>query len=152
MRTFDFTPLFRSSVGFDRLQHLLDTATRVDETAFSYPPYNIEALDEDTYRIAMAIAGFSEDDLDITVKENTLVVSGKALSDEDKTQYLHRGIAGRSFERRFDLADHIKVTDASLTNGLLHIDLVREVPEEKRPRKIAITKGSAAKVIEDKAA
>ncbi len=139
MRTIDFSPLFRSTVGFDRLQRLMDTAGRTDETAFSYPPYNIVAGPGDTYRVSMAVAGFGEEDLDVTVTENSLVVSGKADKDTEETAYLHRGIAGRSFERRFDLADHIQVTGAELENGLLHIDLKREIPEEMKPRKIAIT-------------
>jgi len=150
MRTIDFSPLFRSTVGFDHLQRMMDQANRADEAAFSYPPYNIEAGPEDTYRISMAVAGFGEEDLDITVKENTLVVSGKANKDAETTTYLHRGIAGRSFERRFDLADHIQVTGADLENGLLHIDLKREIPEEMKPRKIAIE--GSRKTISHKAA
>ena len=151
MRTIDFTPLFRHSVGFDRMQRLLDAAAQMDTSANSYPPYNIEQLGEDGYRISMAVAGFGENDLDVTVKEKTLVVSGKLAESDKETTYLHHGIAGRAFERRFELADHIKVVEGSLENGLLNIDLVREIPEEKKPRKIAIdSKGS--KRIEDKAA
>ena len=155
MRTIDFSPLFRSTIGFDRMQRLLDAATRADEASLSYPPYNIEVVGEDAYRITMAVAGFSEDDLDITVKDNALAVSGTSRTDPDGVTYLHHGIAGRSFERRFQLADHIKVIGATLTNGLLHVDLVREIPEEMKPRKIAITspKGaSAGKAVEGKAA
>lgn len=153
MRTLDFSPLFRSTVGFDRMQRLLDSAMRVDESNLSYPPYNIEAADEDSYRITMAVAGFGEEDLDITVKENTLVISGKARRDDDKVAYLHRGIAGRSFERRFQLADHIKVTGAGLENGVLAVELVREIPEEMKPRKIAISSGGGTrKEISQKAA
>ncbi|NQV84440.1 MAG: Hsp20 family protein [Rhodospirillales bacterium] len=137
MRTLDFTPLLRHSVGFDRLQRLLDESTRTPETN-GYPPYNIVQTGEDGYRISMAVAGFSVQDLDVTAKENTLVVSAAISEDEDNKTYLHHGIAGRAFERRFDLADHIKVEHASLVNGLLNIDLVRQVPEEKKPRKIAI--------------
>jgi len=138
MRTIDFSPLFRHSVGFDRLQHLADAALQSDTASNNaYPPYNIEQLDENAYRITMAIAGFSEADLDVTAKENTLVVSGK-LPDAEDVNYLHRGIAGRAFERRFELADHIKVAGANLVNGLLQIELTREVPEEKKPRRIAI--------------
>ena len=151
MTTIDFAPLFRSTIGFDRMQRLFDAATRTDESMFSYPPYNIEALGEDAYRITMAVAGFSADDLDVTVKEDTLLISGKVARNEAENAYLHRGIAGRSFERRFALAEHIKVTGANLVNGLLHIDLTREVPEEKKPRKIEIG-GDKAKVIESKAA
>jgi molecular chaperone IbpA len=151
MRTIDFSPLFRHSVGFDRMQRMLDSATRMDSSANAYPPYNIEQVGEDVYRISMAVAGFGEQDLDVTVKENTLVVSGKIADEgEDKT-YLHRGIAGRAFERRFELDDHIKVAGGSLVNGLLNIDLRREVPEEKKPRKIAID-SKDAKRIETKAA
>jgi len=136
MRTIDFSPLFRHSVGFDRLQRLADAALQTD-SANGYPPYNIEQLGEDGYRISMAVAGFGEADLDVTVTENTLVISGKIDDAEDVT-YLHRGIAGRAFERRFELADHIKVSGANLVNGLLQVDLVREVPEEKKPRNISI--------------
>ena len=152
MDRFDFSPLFRSTIGFDRLARLVDSATRVDSTAMSYPPYNIEKTGEDTYRLTMAVAGFGSDDLDITVKENELVVNGKSKKDEDAATYLHRGIARRAFERRFQLADHIKVAGASLDNGLLHVDLVLEVPEAKKPRKIEIVSGSSAKVIDQKAA
>ena len=138
MRTIDFSPLFRHSVGFERMQRLLDASTRMESSAPSYPPYNIEQMGEDAYRISLAVAGFGEQGLDVTVEENTLVVTGKlADNPEDKT-FLHRGIAGRAFERRFELADHIKVVGGSLVNGLLNIDLDREIPEKKRPRKIVI--------------
>jgi len=138
MRTIDFSPLFRHSVGFDRLQQLADAALQSDSGPNNaYPPYNIEQLDENAYRITMAVAGFGETDLDITAKENTLVISGK-LDEPEGVNYLHRGIAGRAFERRFELADHIKVAGANLVNGLLQIELAREVPEEKKPRQIAI--------------
>lgn len=152
MRTIDLSPLYRASVGFDRLLQSLDSAGRLEESAFSYPPYNIEKLSEDAYRIVMAVAGFAEDELDITAKENSLVISGRKdkAEDENEVTYLHHGIANRAFERRFDLADHIKVTGAKLHNGLLHIDLVREVPEQMKPRSIAIesANGGSAKVIE----
>ena len=151
MTTFDFAPLFRSTIGFDRMQRLLDAATRMDESVPSYPPYNIEALGEDAYRLTMAVAGFSNDDLDVTVKEDTLSISAKVAKNDAENAYLHRGIAGRSFERRFALAEHIKVAGANLVNGLLHIDLNREVPEEKKPRKIEIG-GDQAKIIDSKAA
>ena len=141
MDRFDFSPLFRSTIGFDRLARMVDAATRVDNTAHSYPPYNIEKTGEDAYRLTMAVAGFSRDELDITVHENTLIVTGKARKEEENGRYLHRGIARRAFERRFSLADHIKVSGASLDNGLLHVDLVREVPEAMKPRQIAITAG-----------
>jgi molecular chaperone IbpA len=150
MDGFDFSPLFRSTIGFDRLMRLADTATRVDS---AYPPYNIEATGENAYRLTMAVAGFAPEDVDITVKENELLVNGKAKKDEDAATYLHRGIARRAFERRFQLADHIKVAGASLANGLLHVDLVREIPEAMKPRKIEVTSGgSAARVIDQKAA
>lgn len=149
MRTIDFTPVFRSSVGFDRMARLMDHALRATEaanTAPAYPPYNIEKLSEDDYRISMAVAGFGQDDLDITVENGSLVITGKIAKPEgeqaDKTTYLHRGIATRAFERRFDLADHIKVVDASIEHGLLHVTLVREVPEAMKPRTIAITNAS----------
>lgn len=152
MPTIDFTPLHRFAVGFDRMQRQLDSAQRMDETAQSYPPYNIEARGDDDYRITMAVAGFAEDQLDVTVKEDTLYISGKSESPDQETSYLHRGIAGRSFERRFELADHIQVTSAGLENGILHIDLKRLVPEEKKPRQIKIEGGKQAKAIADKAA
>ena len=156
MRNFDLTPLMRATVGFDRLANLLDTATRVDEGTLGYPPYNIEKTGEDAYRITMAVAGFGEEDLEITVQENSLVIkAAKAKTEEDKTvKYLHRGIATRGFERRFDLADFIKVTGARLENGMLSVDLEREVPEAMKPRTIAIeTKAkSRPKVIENAAA
>ncbi len=155
MRTMDLSPLYRASVGFDRLLKTLDSASRVEESAFSYPPYNIEKVSEDAYRIVMAVAGFGEDELDITAKENSLVISGRKekAEGEDEVTFLHRGIANRAFERRFDLADHIKVTGAKLENGLLAVELVREIPEAMKPRTIAITNGDKkAKVIENEAA
>jgi molecular chaperone IbpA len=141
MDRFDFTPLFRSTIGFDRLARLADTANRVDSTAVSYPPYNIETTGENSYRLTMAVAGFSQGELDITVHENTLIVTGKAQKDDENGRYLHQGIARRAFERRFSLADHLKVSGASLDNGLLHVDLVREVPEAMKPRTIKIASG-----------
>ena len=144
MRSYDLSPLFRTSVGFDRMARMMDALAQ-DATP-SYPPYNIEKLDEDSYRITMAVAGFGEDDLGIEVKENQLRVTGRLDRDEEQPerQFLHRGIAERAFERRFSLAEHIKVRDATLENGLLHIDLVREVPEEAKPRQIPIV-GAGAK-------
>ena len=148
MRTFDLSPLFRTSVGFDRLNRLMDEM-RDRDSAPGYPPYNIEKLGDDAYRISMAVAGFKEKDLDVTVKSNVLVVSGRIEEREtDETRYLHRGIAARSFERRFQLADHINVTGARLEHGLLHVDLVRLVPEEMRPRKIAIGGGDRPRAID----
>ncbi len=152
MDGFDFAPLFRSSIGFDRLTRLIDAAGQIDNGTLSYPPYNIEATGENAYRLTMAVAGFAADDLDVTAKEGVLLVSGKARKDEDSARYLHRGIARRAFERRFQLADHIRVAGASLDNGLLHVDLVREVPEALKPRKIAISADEPAKVLEQKAA
>ena len=140
MRTLDLSPLFRHSVGFDRVQRLANSASKWDSNAQSYPPYNIEQVAEDHYRVTVAVAGFGQDEIDITAKENTLSVTGKLADDAgEEVTYLHRGIAGRAFERRFEIADHIKVTSAELNNGLLSIDLVREIPEEKKPRKIEIS-------------
>lgn len=138
MRSLDFAPLLRSSIGFENLNRLVDFATRGEADA--YPPYNIEKLGEDSYRISMAVAGFSRDELDLTVQDNVLIVVGRANEPGggQEPQFIHRGIAKRAFERRFQLADTIKVTSAGYDNGLLNIDLVREVPEHKKPRKIAI--------------
>jgi molecular chaperone IbpA len=146
MDGFDFSPLFRSTIGFDRLTRLVDAATRVDSASLGYPPYNIEKTGEDAYRLTMAVAGFSPEDLEITVQENSLLITGKSKKDEAAAQYLHRGIARRAFERRFSLADHIKVVGASLDNGMLHVDLVHEVPEAAKPRKIQIGTGQPAQV------
>lgn len=153
MPTFDLSPLFRSTIGFDRMSRLLDAAMRADESAPSYPPYNIEVMGEDAYRITMAVAGFGESDISITAQENSLVISGKLAKADEERKFLYRGIAGRAFERRFELADHIKVAGASLQNGLLHVELVREVPETMKPRSIKIdTKAAKPTVIEGKAA
>lgn len=138
MRAYDLSPLFRSTVGFDRLSRLLESATNIDDAAASYPPYNIEKLGEDSYRITMAVAGFGPEDVEITAQENSLVITGKAKKEVETGQFLYRGIAGRAFERRFQLADFIKVTGASMVNGLLHVDLVREIPEAMKPRTIRI--------------
>jgi len=138
MRTLDFAPLLRSSIGFENLNRLVDFATRGEGDA--YPPYNIEKLAEDAYRISMAVAGFGRDELELTVQDNVLVVIGKAepKAEDAERQFLHRGIAKRAFERRFQLADTIKVTGAGYADGLLNIELKREVPEHKKPRRIAI--------------
>jgi molecular chaperone IbpA len=152
MRAYDFSPLFRSTVGFDRMQRMIESALRADESNASYPPYNIEVSGEEAYRITMAVAGFGEDDLNITVKENTLYISGTSRKDDEGTVYLHRGIAGRSFERRFHLAEHIQVAGAKLENGILHVDLVREVPEALKPRKIEISTKGKAKELSQQAA
>jgi molecular chaperone IbpA len=146
MDRFDFSPLFRSTIGFDRLARLVDSATRFDGAAPAYPPYNIEKTGEDAYRLTMAVAGFSADELDITAQENTLLVTGKAKKDQDENRYLLRGIARRAFERRFSLADHIKVVGASLVNGMLHVELAHEVPEAAKPRKIQIGTGQTEQV------
>ena len=139
MRAFDLSPLFRASVGFDNLARVFDAATRLDDAHFSYPPYNIAKAGEDAYRITFAVAGFGEKDLDVNVENDTLTVRGKVAGEEDTTSYLYRGIAGRSFERKFELANHIQVSGARIENGLLHIDLKRVVPEALKPRKIAIS-------------
>lgn len=150
MNTFDFSPLFRSTVGFDRLSRMLETNMLADQGS-GYPPYNIVKVSEDDYRITMAIAGFSEKDIDITSKENQLIVTGRADREAQKdVTYLHRGIAERAFEHRFQLADHIKVTGAALENGLLTVTLVREIPETMKPRKIEITSADGT-LLEQKA-
>lgn len=140
MQNFDFSPLFRNAIGFDRLTHALETAHQANNSG-GYPPYNIELTGEDKYCITMAIAGFTRDDLEIETKQNILRVSGsKSDSDEGRT-FLHRGIANRSFDRSFQLADHVRVGNASFDDGLLHIDLYREIPEALKPRTITITDG-----------
>ena len=154
MRHFDLSPLYRSTVGFDRLFSLLDQVTTAD-SAPSYPPYNIERTGENAYRITIAVAGFGEGDLSIESKENALTVKGEKqlVEGAEKREVLHQGIAARAFERRFQLADHVEAVGANLKNGLLHIDLKRSIPEELKPRKIAITSAPAkAKQIEAKAA
>jgi molecular chaperone IbpA len=143
MTAYDFAPLFRTAIGFDRLARLMDTAAAAPE-ASSYPPYNIEKTGEETYRLTMAVAGFRPEELDLVVKENTLVISGKVSSDGQKGEVLYRGIAGRAFERRFVLADHIVVDGADLQNGLLHVGLKRVVPEALKPRRITIGTGAPA--------
>jgi len=151
MVSFDLSPLYRHTVGFDHMASLLDSVTRSAQ-GNSYPPYNIEVTGEDQYRITMAVAGFAESDLDLEVKENMLTVSGKK-EDSGERHYLHRGIAGRNFEHRFQLADHVKVAGARLENGLLNIDLVREIPEAMKPRRIEIETGKSGRLLDaDKAA
>ncbi|MFZ5792280.1 MAG: Hsp20 family protein [Pseudomonadota bacterium] len=154
MRNFDLSPLFRSTIGFDSMARLLETALRADENAVGYPPYNIEKTGENAYRITMAVAGFGENDLNVTTQDNTLIVSGKLAKAEEDTKFLYRGIAGRAFERRFEMAEHVRVAGASLENGLLHIDLVKEVPEAMKPRtiKIETAKAKQPTVIDSKAA
>jgi molecular chaperone IbpA len=148
MTTVDFAPLFRTAIGFDRLARLVDTAT-AGQDAQSYPPYNIEKTGEDTYRLTMAVAGFRPEELDLTVKENTLVVSGRMSPEAQKSEVLYRGIAGRAFERRFVLADHIVVEGADMEHGLLHVGLKRVVPEALKPRKIAIGKAAPTAIAND---
>jgi molecular chaperone IbpA len=153
MRTFDLAPLYRSTVGFDRLFSMLDQVAGFDNPGSSYPPYNIERTGENAYRITLAVAGFSDKDISIEAKQNTLTIKGErqAKTDEKKGEVLYQGIAARAFERVFQLAEHVTVTGAGLENGLLHVDLVREVPEAMKPRQIPIGNGSP-KVIDAKAA
>jgi len=141
MRTYDFSPIYRNFVGFDRMANLIDAASQASTNSNSYPPYNVARLDEDSYRVELAIAGFSETDIEIETHENVLTVKGQnsGQSANDEVDYLHRGIAERGFERRFQLADHVKVQGASLENGMLTIALLREVPEALKPRRIEIS-------------
>jgi molecular chaperone IbpA len=143
VRNLDLSPLFRSTVGFDRLDKLFDAAFREAARDLSYPPYNIAKMGENQYRISMAVAGFGENDLEIVAHENVLTVKGQIQKQEKEVQYLHRGIAQRAFEHRFQLADHVKVVGAKLTNGLLDIELERQVPEALKPRKIEIGAGAS---------
>ncbi|MCZ7660103.1 MAG: Hsp20 family protein [Xanthobacteraceae bacterium] len=153
MRTFDLAPLYRSTVGFDRLFSMLDQVSGFDGATPSYPPYNIERTGENAYRISVAVAGFTEADLSIEAKESTLTIRGEKQekAEEKKGEVLYQGIAARAFERRFQLADHVEVRGATLENGLLHVDLAREIPEAMKPRQIPIN-GTAAKVIDAKKA
>ena len=137
MRTFDYSPFYRATVGFDRVFDLLDSVA-ANSSGNGYPPYNIEKAGDDAYRIVMAVAGFADSELNVTQKENELLVTGQAAPAQDEKQYLYRGIAGRNFERRFQLADHVKVEGAKLAHGLLTIELKRVIPEEKKPRAITI--------------
>jgi molecular chaperone IbpA len=146
MRTIDFSPLYRSVVGFDRLAALLDAAAAGESSG--YPPYNIETVGEDAYRIEIAVAGFKPEELNLEVKENVLTVQGKKAANDDNRRFLHRGLAERNFERRFQLADYVVVTEANLSDGLLSVSLKREVPEAKKPRRIEIGTQSSAPVIE----
>lgn len=140
--TLDFAPLYRSTIGFDHLASLLDSITSLDRSP-SYPPYNIELVERDKYRITMAVAGFVEDEIVVEVENGTLTVSGRKEEKQEDRKYLHRGIAERNFQRRFKLENHVKVVGAALENGLLHVDLVREIPEAMKPRRIAINGGAA---------
>jgi molecular chaperone IbpA len=151
MRTFDLTPLYRSAIGFDRLAQLFDDALRADAQP-SYPPYNIELVTEDKYQITMAVAGFDRSEIEIETERDQLKIVGRRKKDDTKRTFLHRGIAARDFEHRFQLADHVKVVSARLDNGLLNIELVREVPEELKPRKIAIDGDNNVQLLEREAA
>ena len=152
MRTFDPTPLFRASVGFDRMADLMDRVLAAEPVQPTYPPYNIEKTDENAYRISVAVAGFAADELSVEMKENGLTVSGRKGDDAAERTYLHRGIATRAFERRFHLADHVRVTGATHADGMLHIDLVREIPEALKPRRIEIARADASSQLVDASA
>lgn len=140
MRHFDFSPLYRSTVGFDRLASILDQVMTADPGQNTYPPYNIEKTGDDSYRITVAVAGFSDDELSVEAREGALVISGRKAEQDESRAFLHRGIATRAFERRFQLADHVRAKGAVTENGLLHVDLVREVPEALKPRRIEIAR------------
>ncbi|WP_438955102.1 Hsp20 family protein [Cognatiyoonia sp.] len=144
MRRFDMTPLYRATVGFDQIADLMDRALASDVGQNSYPPYNIEKIEDDGWRISIAVAGFSDSDLAIEVKDRSLIVTGRKADEDSERNFLHRGIATRAFERRFHLADHVRVTGASHVDGMLNIDLVREVPEALKPRRIEIAKAPEA--------
>jgi molecular chaperone IbpA len=150
MRTYDFSPLFRSTIGFDRLTNIMDAAMRQNDVTESYPPYNIQKTGENAYCITLAVAGFSEEELEIVSHDGNLVIEGRVKPNEENSEniFLHRGIAGRAFKRSFQLADHIKITGANLSNGLLNVELVREIPEELKPRKIEISSSPKTRIIE----
>ena len=150
MRTYDFSPLFRSTIGFDRLTNIMDAAMRQNDVTESYPPYNIQKTGENAYCITLAVAGFSEEELEIISQDGNLVIEGRVKPNEENSEniFLHRGIAGRAFKRSFQLADHIKITGANLSNGLLNVELVREIPEELKPRKIEISSSPKTRIIE----
>ena len=143
MRTYDLSPLYRSTVGFDRLASIMDNVKSTDSSQGGYPPYNIEKIGEDAYRISIAVAGFTDADLTIEARDGQLIIAGKKVAEDDEKEvnYLHRGIATRAFEKRFQLADHVRALGATTENGLLHVDLLREVPEALKPRKIEIVAG-----------
>ncbi len=150
MRSFDFAPLYRATVGFDQIADIMDRVLANDVSQSTYPPYNIEKTDDDSYRISIAVAGFSDEDLTVEVKDHALVVSARKPEDADEGRtYLHRGIATRAFERRFTLADHVRVVGASHQDGMLHIDLQREIPEALKPRRIAIAKADTVETDKD---
>lgn len=146
MRNLDLTPLYRASVGFDRVADLMDRVLSADVSAQSYPPYNIEKTGENTYRISIAVAGFTADELGVELRDGAVIVSARKAEDEGERKFLHRGIATRAFERKFTLAEHIRVEAASHLDGMLHIDLIRELPEALKPRKIEIAQGAPARV------
>ncbi|MGP9790305.1 Hsp20 family protein [Roseinatronobacter sp. NSM] len=152
MRRFDPTPLYRASIGFDHMADLLDRVMSSDLHNTTYPPYNIERVQENAYRISIAVAGFSADDLSVEVKENALLVTGRGQDSATERQFLHRGIATRAFERRFHLADHVRVTGAVHQDGMLHIDLVRELPEALKPRQIEIQAATPRQIMREQAA
>lgn len=147
MVAFDFSPFYRSTIGFDRMAQFLENASRLSEVDNGYPPYNIESVGEDHYRVTIAVAGFTQDELEVEVRENVLYISGDQKDEAEERQFLHRGIAGRAFKRQFRLADHVKVESAALDNGLLTVDLVREVPEAMKPRTIAISSGAPRNMV-----
>jgi molecular chaperone IbpA len=149
MRNFDFAPLYRATVGFDSIADMMDRVLSNDVAQSTYPPYNIEKTADDAYRISIAVAGFSDNDLSVELKEGALIVSARKAEEDESRSYLHRGIATRAFERRFQLADHVKVTGAAHVDGMLHIDLVREIPEALKPRRIAIAKPDAQETSKD---
>ena len=150
MRTYDFSPLFRSTIGFDRLTNIMDTAMRQSDATEAYPPYNIQKTGENSYCITLAVAGFSEEELEIVSHDGKLVIEGRVKPNEENKEniFLHRGIAGRAFKRSFQLADHIKIMGANLSNGLLNVELVREIPEELKPKKIEISSSPKTRIIE----
>lgn len=143
MRHFDLAPLYRATVGFDQVADIMDRLLTSEVSQSSYPPYNIEKTGDDAWRVSVAVAGFADTDLSVEVREKSLIVSGRKTADETPRTYLHRGIATRAFERRFHLADHVRVTGATHVDGMLHVDLVREVPEALKPRQIEIARGDA---------
>ena len=152
MRAFDPTPLFRASVGFDRMADLMDRVLAAEPVQPTYPPYNIEKTDENAYRISVAVAGFSAEELTVELKENGLLIAGRKGDEQGERSYLHRGIATRAFERRFHLADHVRVTGATHADGMLHVDLVREIPEALKPRRIEIASTKSTNQLVDASA
>ena len=150
MRTYDLSPLYRATVGFDRVADLMDRVLSADVAQPTYPPYNIEKLGDDAYRISIAVAGFAEDELNVEVKDGALIVSARKHEGDEGRTYLHRGIATRAFERRFHLADHVRVQGATHVNGMLHVDLVREIPEALKPRRVEIARGETARLAGDR--